>query len=283
MRHLAIAALLVSLALGSSGCAVLMMGAGHEDGSGSLSDAARQATRDSTDRKRERPPDVGYTVPPTVEVGAEVSASEPAEGIEPLTPTETPIPPVPAPRTHRLFGGLVLGGGALGGREYDGFSTAGLCFGGYPEPRVRVDGTATINGIAFREQAYLYHAFQNTTELSLDLTVRYYLTPDQTFMGAYPLAGVGTGTLFWDYDKPVTVIEDGVPKHLDSDRINYFSLFGGAGVSLMQFRYVHVGGNLIGGVRFYGWHTGSGLDNDMLRPTGYLKALIEISFRVAKV
>lgn len=283
MRSLAIAALLVFLALGSSGCAVMMLGTGHEGGSGSLSDAARQATRDSTDRKRERPPDVGYTVPPEVEVGVDVSASEPAEGLEPMAPTEPPVRPIPSPKTHRLFAGLVLGGGALGGREYDGFSTVGLCVGGYPEPRVRVDGTFTVNEIAFREQTYLYHAFQNTGELSLDITARYYLTPDKTFMGAYPLAGIGTGTLFWDYDKPVTVIEDGAPKQVDSDRINYFSLFGGAGVSLMQFGYLHVGGNLVGGVRFYGWHTGGGLDNDMLRPTGYLKALIELSFRVAKV
>ena len=99
-------------------------------------------------------------------------------------------------------------------------------------------------------------------------------------MGLYPEIGVGTGTLFWDYAKPVTVIENGAPRTLGGDQLNYFSVFGGAGISLLQTRYVHVGGNLIGGARFYGWHTRSGLENNMLKTTGFVKALVELSFRV---
>ena len=78
----------------------------------------------------------------------------------------------------------------------------------------------------------------------------------------------------------VTITEDGRPKTLRDDRINYFSCFGGAGMSLLQTRYVHVGGNVVGGVRFYGWHTDSGLENNLLETTGFMKALLEISFRV---
>jgi hypothetical protein len=293
-HHVTLCVLLALLACSSSGCAVMMLGMGHEGGSGSLSDAAGQARPDTTMRFKTPPPppDVGYTVPPTA---GPFAPADPAVEPEPIAPSggepvpgPGPVEPVPARRpkdwkTHRLFGGLVLGGGALGGREYDGFGAFGLSVGGYPEPRVRVDATVTGAGLDFKEQAYLYQAFQSPAEISLDVTVRFYLTPDRTFVGVYPLAGIGTGTLFWDYAKPVTVIEDGVPKQLDSDDINYFSFYLGAGTSLVQAGWVHIGGNLAGGVRFYGWHTGSGLDNDMLRTTGYVKVLVEVSFRVAKV
>jgi hypothetical protein len=282
LRHAASLVLLSCLAFSASGCAVMMLGEGHEGGSGSLSDVAAQAGRDSTTRTKARPPDVGYTVPPASELGVTLSTElepAPAPGIAPVA--EAPRPPTP--KTRPLFVGLVGGGGALGGQDYDGFTTGGLEFGGYPQPQVRVDGTVTVNDVTFTNQGYLGQAFTEAGELNLDVTVRYYLTRDQTFMGIYPLAGLGTGTLFWDYAKPVTVTENGADKTLADDRINYFSCFAGAGMSLMQTRFLHVGGNLSGGVRFYGWHTGSGLKNDMLKTTGYLKALIELTFRVAKV
>jgi hypothetical protein len=286
LRHAGFVVLLSCLALSASGCAVMMLGEGHEGGSASLSDVASQARRDSTTRTKARPPDVGYTVPPAREV---VVAAEPesAPGIAPGTePGVAPVAGVPRPptrKTHPLFVGLVGGGGALGGQDYDGFTAGGLSVGGYPQPQVRVDGAITFNDVRFTNQGYLGQAFTEAGELNFDVTVRCYLTRDRTFMGIYPLAGLGTGTLFWDYARPVTVTENGAPRTLSDDRINYFSFFGGAGMSLMQTRFLHLGGNLSGGVRFYGRHTGSGLKNDLLKTTGYFKALIELSFRVAKV
>jgi hypothetical protein len=273
MKRLLMAVLLAVLALSSSGCALMMASdIGHEGGSASLSDVAARA--DSSVRFKGPKPDVGYTTPP---------ARDDDEPPPPPEPGPPGPPHPPAPRNHRLFANLVLGGGALGGREYDGFSTLGLAVGGYPEPRMRVDGTATINSLAFSDEAYLYESLREPVELNLDVSFRYYLTPDRTLMGLYGVAGLGTGTLFWDYARPVTVIEDDAPKTLSDDRLNYFSFFGGAGGSLLQTRYVHVGGNLVGGVRFYGWHTASGLRNDMLPATGYMKLLFELGFRVAKV
>src|SRR5512143_3322314 len=61
------------LACSSSGCAVLMLGAGHEGGSASLSDALAQ----SDSSKKVRPLDVGYTTPPVVGVEAEEAPPEP--------------------------------------------------------------------------------------------------------------------------------------------------------------------------------------------------------------
>jgi hypothetical protein len=278
LRHAVSLVLLSWFALSASGCAVMMLGEGHEGGTGALSAVAVQARRDSTTRTKARPPDVGYTVSPATEV---VVTVEP--GSAPDFVPDAGVPRPPAPRTRPLFVGLVGGGGALGGRDYDGFAMGGLSFGGYPQPQVRVDGTATIIDVNFTGEGLLGQTFQNAEELNLDVTVRYYLTRDRTFMGIYPMAGLGTGTLFWDYASPVTVIENDAPRTLSADQINYYSCFAGAGMSLMQTRFLHVGGNLSGGVRFYGWHTKSGLKNDMLRTTGYFKVLIELSFRVARV
>jgi len=268
--------LIPCLGLSVSSCAVMMAGQGHEWGSGQLSDAAAQAHPDSMRKYKVPPPDVGYTVPPSVEVVVEnESTYEPGFG----PGTETGMSP-PAARAARIPQGrrlpvlasIVAGGGTLGGTDYDGFSTVGIALGGYPSQRTRVDVLGTINGVNFKGEGLLGEAFKNAAELSLDLTVRYYLTEDHTLMGFYPEAGIGTGTLFWDYARPVTVIENDAPKTLSDDRLNYFSLFGGAGVSLLQTRY--------GGVRFYGWHSKSGLENNMLKTTGYLKGLVEVSFRV---
>jgi hypothetical protein len=281
-RRAALLALVVAVSFPTSGCAVMMLGEGHEGGSGSLSQAAAAAARDSTQRTKESPPDVGETVPPALEpvVVEPGPASDLARDGEDGALPEGALIHHPSAQPYRLFAGLVAGGGALGGRDYDGFGNVGLSFGGYPQPRLRVEGTGTLGGLSFTNQSFLGQAFKDPVEANLDVTVRYYLTPDRTFMGLYPLAGLGTGTLFWDYAHPVTVIENGRTRTLDGDRINYFSVFGGAGVSLVQTRFVHVGGNLAGGARFYGWHTESGLKNDMLRTTGYVKAAIELTFRV---
>ncbi len=276
--------LILVLGLSVSGCAVMMAGQGHEAGSGRLSDAATQASPDSVTKFKIPPPDVGHTVPPTV-AGSLVSEPTSEPGLTSVTepgmaPTAAGAGGSPRESKHPSLASLVAGGGTLGGTDYDGFKTVGIALSGYPGPRIRLDLTGTFNGVDFKGEGLLGQALRNSIELSLDLTMRYYLTREHTFMGLYTQGGIGTGTLFWNYAKPVTVMENGAQKTISDDRLNYFSLFGGAGVSLLQTRYVHIGGNLIGGARFYGWHTSSGLENDILKTTGYLKALLEFSLRV---
>jgi len=258
----------------------MMAEQGHEGGSGRLSDAATQARADSTTRFKVPPADVGYTtLPPVTESDASETTIEP--GLAPgVAPADVHVGSGSSTRTLPFLASLVAGGGTLGGADYDGYKTVGIALAGYPGPRVRLDLTGTFNGVEFNGEGLLGQALKNSFELSLDVTLRYYLTSEHTFMGLYPAVGLGTGTLFWDYAKPVTVIEDGEPKTLSDDRLNYFSLFGGVGMSLIQTRYVHIGGSLLGGARFYGWHTSSGLENNILKTTGYGKALFEVAFRV---
>ena len=282
-------AMILALGVSVTGCAVVsMFGNDHEGGSGRLSDAAAQASTDSLRRYKVPPPDVGYVAPKPRPADTEEPApnelsdsqggrtsgeARAGAGVE----TAAPLPPR---RKRPTLLSVIAGGGAFGGTDYDGFKTFGLEISGYPESRFRLDLAGTYEGVNFTGEGLLGASLEDAIELNLDLTLRYYLTPDRTFVGIYPEFGLGTGTLFWDYAKPVTITEDGKSKTIDSDRVNYFSLFGGAGMSLVQTKYVHLGGNLIGGVRFYGWTTGSGLENDIIKPTGYAKALLELSFRV---
>ncbi len=276
----------------ATGCAIgglLLNQGGHEDGSGTLSGAASQARSDSTTKVRdEPPPDVGWRTPPTTEVEVEPVAEPlaPTEGMAPgesVAPDEATAPRAKyqAPKTRRLFVGIVGGGGDLGGQAYNGYDVGGLMFGGYPEPRMRVDGLLTGDVLYLRGP--LGRSFEDPGGINLDVTFRYYLTPDKTFLGLYPLVGVGTGTLMWNYPRPVTVIEDGKPKQIEDDMLNHFSIFGGVGASLAQFRWMHVGGSLQGGVRWYGWHTDSGLKNDTFPATGFFRVLVEVTVPVAKV
>ena len=280
--------MILALGVSVTGCAVMsMFGNDHEGGSGRLSEAAAQASPDSLRRYKVPPPDVGYVTPKSGPVHSEEagpiealdSVAESGQGSHSNSGAVSADSLPPRRKLPRLLS-LQAGGGAFGGNEYDGFQTFGLAIGGYPASRLRVDLSGSFEIVNFTGEGLLGASLEDAIELNLDLTLRYYLTPDRTFVGIYPEFGLGTGTLFWDYAKPVTITEDGKSKTIDSDRVNYFSLFGGAGMSLVQTKYMHLGGNLIGGVRFYGWTTGSGLENDIIKPTGYAKALLELSFRV---
>jgi hypothetical protein len=87
------------------------------------------------------------------------------------------------------------------------------------------------------------------------------------------------GTLFWDYARPVSILEDGVTRKVDSDYINHFSLYGGLGVSLVQIRHMQVSTSLLSGVRFYSWGTQHGFSNTLFPPCGFLQLRCEAGYR----
>lgn len=244
---------LLSLLLSASSCALLGSDEERYFGDASMSDAARAARDDST---KHRTLDVGDTWPaPQVQTyegdaalgiadqaGPEVTAATSDDGVD------------------RWVFGAVAGGGALGGAAYDGYGFGGIDVGAYPggAGRWRVDVAGTIGGLNFTGHSLAGQAYRNEVELALDISGRYYLTPAHTFVGAYPLAGIRFGTLFWDYANPVSVVENGRRKDVRSDFINHFSIYGGAGVSLVQLRHLQMGAHLTAGVRFYGWDTDAG-------------------------
>ena len=250
------------------GCALLGSGAGHEGGTATLTEAAAEA--DSS--RKHRRLDVGYTTPPETSVEVEAGASQYQSGSGQTSATTKSDP-------ADFLVGAVVGFGALGGDKYDGFAQFGLDLGFYVSRRARFDVAGSFSPIQFAGESIAGQSFKNEFELDLDITARYYLTSPNTFVGVYPIAGVTIGTLFWDYNHPVSIVEDTGPRQVSTDYINHFSLYGGAGMSLAQFRHIHVGSNLTGGVRFYENQSSNGFGNTLFPSAGFVQMRFEFSIR----
>jgi len=265
--------LLSTLFLGlTPGCALLTAGAGHEGGTATLTEAAAES--DSSSRKHRRL-DVGYTTPPQtgVEVEAGATASEYQSGSGEAAPAaaKSDVP-------STVFG-AVVGIGTIGGDRYDGFGQFGLTLGAFVEPRFRFDIAGLFSPIQFAGESIAGQSFKNEFELALDISARYYLTAPNTFVGVYPIAGFSFGTLFWDYNHPVTIVEDTGTRQVSSDYINHFSIYGGVGMSLVQIRHMHVGTNLTGGARLYSLDSSNGFSNTLFPDAGFVQLRFELSFR----
>lgn len=270
IRRLAVLAL---LALALPGCALISESPAHVGGHATLGDAAAAANPDSS-RKQKRL-DVGYTIPPesASEVSISSSSSE-AGGPESLTAEDDG-----GGGNHAGVLGVVAGGGAIGGASYDGFGEFGLDLGFYLGSRSRLDLIGAISPIQFADESIAGQSFLDEFDLTLDVSVRYYLTPPHTFLGVWPVAGMRFGTLFWDYAKPVPIVEDGVPRTVDSDQIDHFSLYGGLGLSLVQARHFQIGTQLTGGARLYGGDTRNGFSNTLFADVGFLQVRCEAMYR----
>jgi hypothetical protein len=266
---------LALVAFGATGCAILG-GGDHEFGKSSLSDAAAQARPDTAKVRRDEakarsePLDVGWKVPDDEE--SPPSAS-PEEG-EPTEPGSWS-----SLESLRMVFGLVGGGGALGGASYDGYGMGGIDLGAVSGGRWRTDLIGSVGGVSFAGPSVAGQSFTNEFELALDVTVRRYLTPSHTAFGLYPIAGTRFGTLFWDFAQPITVIEDGQPRQIESDQVDFFSLYGGAGASFLQVRHFTLGAHLTAGLRLYSWRTRQGLSNDLFPATGFAQLMVEAGYR----
>ena len=173
----------------------------------------------------------------------------------------------------------MAGGGSFGGQEFEGFGFGGIHFGAYVEDRARIDFGLMVLGPNLSATSLAGQGLKDEIELAAELSARWYLTPPHTFLGVYPLAGFRVGTLFWNFRSPVQVIADGTTKTLEDDYLNYYGLFGGLGVSLVQTRHFSTGLNLTGGFRAYDEKTFEGFRNNLFPTTGYTQLEYEITFR----
>ena len=263
---------LVSVALLTGGCA-LLGGAPPEryGGSATLTQAAGEAAKDSTEKRRRL--DVGDRVPTEpggIEVGAGLTNDESEEpGSAPHAAGE---------RTHWVLG-AVGGGGSLGSQEFEGFGFGGLDIGAFAADGLRLDLGLLILSPNLSATSLAGQGLKDEMELAADFSARYYLTPPHTFLGIYPLAGLRFGTLFWSYRTPVNVIADGAPKTIEDDWLNYYALYGGLGVSLAQTRHFSTGLNLTIGFRAYDQTTFEGFHNTLFPTTGYSQIGFEITYK----
>jgi hypothetical protein len=273
MLRAAPALLAVVVILSNTGCAILNFGeVGHEGGDATLGQAAAMAADTS---KKERPLDVGYTTPPETEVSAGIEGSSYAEPLEPGPPVQK-APPDPFQRP--VFG-LSMSYGSFGGDSYDGFGNGGLSIGGYVQERFRLDLIARAGGVNFKGQSLQGRAFENTVDFQIELMARYELTKGWTFLSLYPVAGFGTGTMFWDYASPVPVTEDGVVRYVNDDHINHFYGYAGVGFAALRMRHLLLDVIGTGGARLYDVHTYNGFSNDLLPDVGFVQVQFGLAFR----
>jgi hypothetical protein len=268
----------VALMLSSTGCAILNFGeVGHEGGDATLGQAAAMAadTSKAGASKKERPLDVGYTTPPETEVSAGIEGSSYAEPVAPGPPVQK-APPDPFQRP--VFG-LFMSLGSFGGDSYDGYGNAGLSIGGYAQERLRLDLFARAGGVDFKGQSLQGQAFENTVDLQIELMARYELTKGWTFLSLYPVAGFGTGTMFWDYASPVPVTEDGVVRYVKDDHINHFYGYLGVGFAALRMRHMLLDVIVTGGGRLYDTKTYNGFSNDLLPDVGFAQVQFGLAFR----
>lgn len=259
-----------------TGCA-LVPSSGGASGGERMSEAVRAATPDSakTRDRREKRVVAGRHEPTVVENTVVVVEGE--ESGHP--PHEREVVRAERSASERPWIGLVFGGGALGGADYDGFAQLGLSVAQVVTGPLRWDLIGTIGGPEFHGESRMGRALTDAFALQLEADARWDLSPHHTALGPYLLAGAGTGTLFWNYSQPIDAIQDGVPVSIRDDRINYFDLFAGAGCTLARGRHAQWGVMGTGGVRFHGWHTFQGFDNDVFPTTGFLRLLFELEFR----
>jgi hypothetical protein len=264
---------LLPLAFLCGGCAIFGGGSPeHYGGSATLTEAAREAAKDSSDKHRRL--DVGDPVPTypgsSVSVGSEGLTDEDSG-----TPHESSGDSSPTPKVL----GVVGGGGSLGGIEFEGFGFGGLDFGFFGSDHLRIDLAGMILSPNLSATSVAGQGLTDELELAADLSARYYLTPPHTFLGVYPLAGMRFGTLFWSYRNPILVTADGGPKTIQDDYLNYYGLYGGLGVSLVQTRHFTTGVHLTAGFRAYDENTFEGFHNNLFPTTGYTQIAFEALYK----
>lgn len=176
--------------------------------------------------------------------------------------------------------GITVGGGSLRGDQIDGFGSFGLTLGlDFVDRRwYRLDMSGfyiTTNRAADNQ---LSSGLVREYELAADLTGRYYFTPRHTFMGLYALGGVRFGYLFWDYKTAIVVSEPGKTETIDSDRLNYVSVFVGLGANLAQVKRIHIGANMSVGYKMYYGVTNEGFDNDIFGDEPMIQLMFDFTF-----
>jgi hypothetical protein len=166
--------------------------------------------------------------------------------------------------------------------NYDTYDALAIGIGGYPRPHVRLDGLATFNEIYFKPgsaPATTYRS-ESVKDVGVNLVACFYPTPKLDPPGLYPLAGVGVGTVFWDYVTPVPSTGPGAAAMLTHDGVFYSTAFAGVGARVVRSQFVDVNLSAVWGMRVFGAHLGSESENDRFRNVAYARVLLELGHRI---
>ena len=173
------------------------------------------------------------------------------------------------------YGGLMIGGGTLTGKDVTGFGIFGIKGGGSVgggKGRIEVQGfVGTAN---LEPRGMLVSSIRNEGFIGWGMAGHYLLTSPHQFMGLYVLAGFRDSWLTWDYANPILVGDE----RIKDDILRFDELYAGLGISVAQLRYAQVGVNASGGFRLYSDTTDQGFENDIFKNQAFVQIMLDVVF-----
>jgi len=170
---------------------------------------------------------------------------------------------------------LSLTNGLLMNEDFYGISGTSLALWRYDtNNRHRIDIHGSVYSAPVQETSALSKAIKGGVFLlSAKMDLNLYTTPSHTFMGQYFIFGIGYNYMLWSYVNPVVVDSDspGGGYNINNDALEGIELYTGAGLHLVQTRFLNLGVELTPGVIFWLGPTAEGFENDVFRPFWYTR------------
>ena len=173
--------------------------------------------------------------------------------------------------------GVVGGAAAQSERFHQGSVFAGLCGGGYPGERIRLEVALSVHAPRLDASGAYEDLIEQDYEIALDVTVRREPVPGRAFLSLSPLAGVRWSTLLWSYKEDVTIVEPGGQRRVTDDSLGSYAIYAGVGVELARSRAVRVGATGVLGLKAYSDRLSSGLENQAFPTAGFVQAALELT------
>lgn len=180
--------------------------------------------------------------------------------------------------------GLVFGAGNIAARAMDGYSQTGLLIG-FQGSRFTADlrGFIGMPDLDETSEIEAVSGFEDIFAPSVDVVVRGYLMPDHTMMALGGLVGGRWGKVEWDYKNPIEILEnDGETFEIDSDAVQFYSLFIGASATPLRLGRVSLDIDMDWGFQLFGRTTDLAFENDLYKDSGFFEVLTHLVYRHAE-
>jgi len=120
--------------------------------------------------------------------------------------------------------------------------------------------------------------FRAPSEVAIDASLRYSLTPMGATFGVAPVVGLRAGWLSWNYQNGIWLERDGGVFQVSDDGVDHYSPYLGVAATFLHTRHVELCVTGVVGLRFYGSHTDAGLRNDLFGQDRFSEVRLETRF-----
>ena len=249
------------------GCCSSFLSGGHR---GSLSDAMEKASDDyEGDREVETEDDWAEDEHEFETVVSEDVTSSSLTGQTSASQADS------LNRIHGRVFTISGGPGLLSGEDYYGYHHVNLGFGICSKEHHIAQLYIGYMSVPVSTTGALHRSLDNgVLLLQAGGEIKYFMTPQYTFMGQYFIGGLAFHYMLWTYKN--TIYADG--ESINSDSVTGFELYAGAGVNLMQTRYFQMGGECLPGVILWNNETSRGFKNDVFGTFWHVKFRINFNF-----